>query len=71
MPPSMTITRWRIFLKHALCMCMKQSRQYGINVDAEGNSRAIRAVYGKCGFESIFLPTGHGITGVKLVYETE
>ncbi len=52
-------------------MCMKQSRQYGINVDAEGNSRAIRAVYGKCGFESIFLPTGHGITGVKFVYETE
>lgn len=50
---------------------MKHCRLLIINGDANGNTRAIRAVYGKCGFDSIFLPTGHGITGVMVVYECD
>ena len=42
-----------------------------INIDKDGNAKAIRACYGKCGFDSIFIPTGHGITGIMRVYETE
>lgn len=43
-----------------------------IPINASGDcSRAIRACYGKCSFESVFLPTGHGITGIVLVYETD
>jgi len=34
-----------------------------------GGARAIRACYGKCSFESVFLTTGHGITGVIEIYE--
>ena len=35
-----------------------------INTDADGNSKAIRACYGQCGFDSVFRGTGQGITGV-------
>lgn len=34
-------------------------------------SSTIRGVYGKCGFDSVFLNTGHGITGIVEVYEAE
>lgn len=40
----------------------------GINTIGQGNSRTIRAVYGKCGFDSVFRPTGQGITGIVEVY---
>ena len=40
-----------------------------INSDTEGVSRSIRACYGKCGFMSFFLGTGHGITGVVEINE--
>jgi len=32
-------------------------------------SSTIRGVYGKCGFDSVFIGTGHGITGVIEVYD--
>ena len=32
-------------------------------------SFAIRAAYGKCGFDSVFICTGHGITGIIEVYD--
>lgn len=32
-------------------------------------SSTIRGVYGKCGFDSVFICTGHGITGVIEVYD--
>ena len=32
-------------------------------------SSTIRGVYGKCGFDSVFICTGHGITGIIEVYE--
>lgn len=32
-------------------------------------SSTIRRVYGKCGFDSVFLNTGHGITGIVEVYD--
>lgn len=35
-----------------------------INTDADGNSKAIRACYGQCGYDSVFRGTGQGITGV-------
>lgn len=41
-----------------------------INADLGGVSRSIRACYGKCGFMSFFLGTGHGITGV-VEYESD
>ena len=50
---------------------MKLSRIHPLNADADGNIRTIRSVYGKCGFDSIFRSTGHGISGVLFVYETE
>lgn len=31
-------------------------------------SSTIRSVYGKCGFDSVFIGTGHGIMGVIEVY---
>lgn len=31
-------------------------------------SSTIRGVYGKCGFDSVFIGTGHGITGIIEVY---
>lgn len=34
-------------------------------------SSTIRGVYGKCGGGSVFLNTGHGITGIVEVYESE
>ena len=40
----------------------------GINVAGQDVSRTIRAVYGKCGFDSVFRPTGQGITGIVEVY---
>ena len=40
----------------------------GINVAGKDVSRTIRAVYGKCGFDSVFRPTGQGITGIVEVY---
>ena len=52
-----------------LLCCMITNRP--INIDKDGNAKAIRACYGKCGFDSIFIPTGHGITGIMRVYETE
>lgn len=36
----------------------------GINVAGQGVARTIRAVYGKCGFDSVFRTTGQGITGI-------
>ena len=42
-----------------------------INGSRGGTARAIRACYGKCSFESVFLTTGHGITGVVETYETD
>lgn len=46
-------------------------RQYKlINTAADGIVMAIRACYGKCGFDSIFRTTGHGITGVMIIDET-
>ena len=35
-----------------------------INTDSNGNAKAIRACYGKCGFDSVFRGGGQGITGV-------
>ena len=32
-------------------------------------SSTIRGVYGKCGFDSVFIGTGHGITGIIEVYD--
>lgn len=32
-------------------------------------SSTIRGVYGKCGFDSVFISTGHGITGIIEVYD--
>lgn len=32
-------------------------------------SSTIRGVYGKCGFYSVFIGTGHGIMGVVEVYD--
>ena len=46
-------------------------RDIPLNTDKDMNARAIRACYGKCGFDSIFLPTGHGITGILTIYETD
>lgn len=40
----------------------------GINVAGQDAARTIRAVYGKCGFDSVFRPTGQGITGIVEVY---
>lgn len=34
------------------------------NTDSNGNDKAIRAFYGKCGFDSVFRGGGQGITGV-------
>lgn len=34
-------------------------------------SSTIRRVYGQCGGGSVFLNTGHGITGIVEVYEAE
>lgn len=34
-------------------------------------SSTIRGVYGQCGGGSVFLNTGHGITGIVEVYESE
>lgn len=31
-------------------------------------SSTIRSVYGKCSFDSVFICTGHGITGIIEVY---
>lgn len=36
----------------------------GINTTKDGLCTTIRAVYGKCGYESMRLHTGMGITGV-------
>ena len=52
-------------------MSMKKYRIVGTNLDADGNSRTIRSCYGKCGFDSMFRSTGHGITGVVLIYENK
>lgn len=41
---------------------------FGINVAGQDVSRTIRAVYGKCGFDSVFRTTGQGITGIVEVY---
>lgn len=41
-----------------------------VNVDADGLCRSIRACYGKCGFMSFLIGTGHGITGV-IEYEED
>lgn len=40
-----------------------------INDDSKGLSRSIRSCYGKCGFMSFLISTGHGITGVVEIYE--
>lgn len=40
----------------------------GYAKDGNDVSSAIRAVYGKCGFDSVFIKTGHGITGIVEVY---
>ena len=40
----------------------------GYAKDGNDVSSAIRAVYGKCGFDSVFVQTGHGITGIIEVY---
>lgn len=39
------------------------------HIDADYIARAIRASYGKCGFDSVFMRGGHGITGVIEIYE--
>lgn len=46
-------------------------RNKPINADIDGNFRSIRACYGKCGFDSIFRTTGHGISGVMMLYEID
>lgn len=43
---------------------MKKMKISFINADTGGVARTIRACYGRCGFVSFFLRTGHGITGV-------
>lgn len=48
---------------------MKTNRP--INIDKDGNARAIRACYGQCGYDSVFIPTGHGITGVEVIDEKD
>ena len=35
----------------------------------ENISSTIRSTYGKCGFNSVFINTGHGITGIVEIYE--
>ena len=42
-----------------------------INESPMGGVRAIRASYGKCGFISLRLHTGQGITGVATYKEEE
>ena len=49
---------------------MLLSQRKPINGDSDGLSRAVRHCYGKCGFDSIFRQTGHGITGICEIYET-
>lgn len=41
----------------------------GYKKDSKEISSTIRSVYGKCGFESVFLNTGHGVTGIVEVYD--
>ena len=40
----------------------------GYSKNGKDVSSTIRAVYGKCGFDSVFVQTGHGITGIIEVY---
>ena len=41
----------------------------GYSKNGKDVSSTIRAVYGKCGFDSVFVQTGHGITGIIEVYD--
>lgn len=45
--------------------------QEAINTDANGNAKAIRACYGRCGYNSVFRGTGRGIAGVIEKMETK
>ena len=36
--------------------------------DGKDISTTIRSVYGKCCFDSVFVSTGHGITGIIEIY---
>lgn len=37
--------------------------------DRKNISSTVRSTYGKCGFNSVFINTGHGITGIVEIYE--
>lgn len=40
----------------------------GYEKDGKDTSSTIRSAYGKCGFDSVFINTGHGITGIIEIY---
>lgn len=50
---------------------MSKIIQEAINTDANGNAKAIRACYGRCGYNSVFRGTGRGIAGVIEKMETK
>ena len=41
----------------------------GCEKDRKNISSTIRSTYGKCGFNSVFINTGHGIIGIVEIYE--
>lgn len=41
----------------------------GYEKDRKNISSTVRSAYGKCGFNSVFINTEHGITGIVEIYE--